>query len=490
MSIFGRIRSYTKTRRGGATCFSAAIIGTGLLLCTSTGSWMTMPVGAIQPSVSTSTSPDGVSISGSLSQTKLTEGGSGEVYLKLTVAAPEIDVPGEVGASDIVVVLDRSGSMSAAQKMPYAKQAIYSLVSKLNPEDRFALVSFDSHARVDFALAPMTHQNQMMVRRIVSAIRSGSSTNMSEGLERAETILRRFSQNSRRRVILLSDGEANQGKTSPQALSQIARNITGAGGVVSTIGMGLSFNELVMASLADNGMGHYSFLEDVRGLHAILAKDLNESRSLFAESSTIEIELPSDVRLVDAAGYPTHLRGANRIAIDSGQLVGGVERQITLSLQVPTRRVAEFEIAPIKFSYSREGALTTLPGSGGFALAVLPAERHEEAIASIDDEVLKSTWVGNNLGRMRKDLNTYIREGKKEKARQTIADYSKSLQEAESASGVRIANEELRAELDQIQSDIDDAFVGTPSAQQSKQSRLGKTLHLKARAEQRVVVTK
>lgn len=490
MSIFKRITNYTKTRRGGATCFSAAVIGTGLLLCTSRAAWVVTPAVTPLPLNGTSVSDDGVGVTASLSQTKLVAGYGGEVYLKFGVSVPKIDESSAPAASDVVVVLDRSGSMSAAQKMPYAKAAIYRLISELGPQDKFALVSFDSYARVDFALAPMTDVNRRQVQRIVSSIRPGSSTNMSGGMEQAQSILRRYSTNNRRRVILLSDGEANAGKTSPQALSQIARDISGAGGVVSAIGMGLSFNEIVLSGIADNGMGHYSFLEDVRGLQDILAKDLMDSRSQFAKSSMFEITLPEGVTLMDAAGFPVHLKGGRRFAIETGQLIGGVERFITLSLNVPTRHEGEFNIGPVHFVYSRDGEQITLPVGESFALAVVSPEQRGEAIASIDNELFKNTWAQNNLGRMRKDFNSYVREGKKEEAQKAIASYGQALRQAEEVSGVALMDTEISAELDQMKADLDDAFVGSPTAQQSKQSRLGKLMHLKSLSEQRLSTSK
>ena len=84
---------------------------------------------------------DGVTFSGTLSQTKLVQGGNGVMYLDLSITTPSATLsPSRVKASDIVVVLDRSGSMAAENRLPYAKEAVRRLVRQLQADDRFALI--------------------------------------------------------------------------------------------------------------------------------------------------------------------------------------------------------------------------------------------------------------------------------------------------------------------------------------------------------------
>jgi Ca-activated chloride channel homolog len=204
---------------------------------------------------------DGVTFSGTLSQTKLVQGGSGVMYLDLSITTPAATLsPSSVKASDIVVVLDRSGSMAAENRLPYAKEAVRRLVRQLPADDRFALITFDAVAVVDTELTPVTDTARERIVRRVHAIQPGSSTNIGDGLLKARALLQGNAGEHSRKVILLSDGEANVGIVDPQELTKIATSFTEHSAVLSTIGMGLGFNETLMAALADYGMGHYAYL--------------------------------------------------------------------------------------------------------------------------------------------------------------------------------------------------------------------------------------
>ncbi len=133
---------------------------------------------------------DGVTFSGTLSQTKLVQGGNGVMYLDLSITTPAATLsPSSVKASDIVVVLDRSGSMAAENRLPYAKEAVRRLVRQLQADDRFALITFDSVAVVDTELTPVTDAVRERIVRRVNAIQPGSSTNISDGLLKARALL-------------------------------------------------------------------------------------------------------------------------------------------------------------------------------------------------------------------------------------------------------------------------------------------------------------
>src|SRR5262249_10976084 len=110
---------------------------------------------------------DGVTFSGTLSQTNLVQGSNGVMYLDLSITTPAATLsPSSVKASDIIVVLDRSGSMAAENRLPYAKEAVRRLLRQLQADDRFALITFDSVAVVDTELTPVTDAaRERIVRR-------------------------------------------------------------------------------------------------------------------------------------------------------------------------------------------------------------------------------------------------------------------------------------------------------------------------------------
>src|SRR5215470_6238781 len=132
------------------------------------------------------------------------------------------------------------------------------------------------------------------------------------------------------------------GIVDPRALSQLAASFAGHGAVLSTIGMGLGFNETLMASLADYGMGHYAYLEHLAKLAAILEQDMHDARQVFASASNLEMTLGDGVTVTDVGGYPIDLTTQpGSIRVMTGQLLGGAKKHFVVTLTVPTHRVGE-----------------------------------------------------------------------------------------------------------------------------------------------------
>ncbi len=246
-----------------------------------------------------------VSLHAELSQTKLVQGQDGTVYVNLHIQTPEMRTcPFGKTATDIVVVLDRSPSMMAANKWPYAKAAVLELLSQLDASDRLGLVAFDRYAAVYSELVAVTPAARQRLTHVVQNMTVGSATNIGDGLLHAKTLMENSPSQRVKKMLLLSDGETNTGITDPNALARLASEISDQPIVLSTIGMGLGFNESLMATLADHGMGNYSYLEHLETLGHILAKDLDDTRRIYAESSELRLHLPDGVKLEDAAGYP------------------------------------------------------------------------------------------------------------------------------------------------------------------------------------------
>jgi Ca-activated chloride channel family protein len=135
-------------------------------------------------------------------------------------------------------------------------------------------------------------------------------------------------------VILLSDGLANQGITDPHRLQSIARKQRDHAISLSTIGVGLEYNENLMVGLSENGGGNYYFLESSRNLASVLRKEFDRLGDVMAQNVTIELHLGRGVRLLDAIGYEHSVNG-HTVSIPVGDLYGADSRDITLELEVP-----------------------------------------------------------------------------------------------------------------------------------------------------------
>lgn len=422
---------------------------------------------------------DGLTLTGRLSQTKLVQGENGTVYLDLEIKAPAPATAAPTRkATDMIVVLDHSGSMAAENRLPFAQQAVVELLGQLTPEDRFALVVFDSQAAVASELTSVTDRERERLLQAVRAIEPGSGTNLGAGILKAEALAARASTDRNRRVLLLSDGEANEGITSPIELGGLAGRMSEHGLILSTIGMGLGFNESLMSSLADHGMGTYAFLEHLGGLAPILSRNLDDARNVYAEKSALEIELAPGVALLDAGAYPIAPLSPNLMRVPTGHILRGARRGLTLTFHAPTGALGATALATVHLRYqTATGPGTLALGREPLSAEVLPAERRQEAQASVDEPVMKSSWLSNNLGRLKSAYRDAIASGDPGKAAAAIGLYQREAERAEDALGMSIVDEKTRSELKTMKRDLDDAFSGPPAEQAPKQSRLAKEAH-------------
>ena len=413
-----------------------------------------------------------------LSQNKLVQHGANTVFVDVTLIPPEINNRhSQQRASDIIIVLDRSGSMSEAKKMSYAKAAIWDILGQLNENDRFALVSFANNALVQSSLVHVTGGTRGYLNNLVSSIQSAGGTNMGEGLNAALGLLENNHSDRARKILLLSDGQANQGIIQPEQLAQIAARVTHYGAVLSSIGMGLGFNENLMAKLADYGMGHYSYLEDLSGLPAILARDLEDTRNIYASSSLLEIKLGDGIKLIDAGGYPITYTGTATIKIATGQMLANTSKHFVMTFTVPTANIGSVSLAELRLKYQVQGQqLQAQVNPETLLLTVIAPEFRIQAQQSIDKQVYKNSWLENNLGRMKKQLSQWIREGKKDKAKKVISEYRQEMDAAAVASNISLATPEVEGKLEEMEKQLDDAFTGNDLDQQVKRNRAAKSM--------------
>jgi Ca-activated chloride channel family protein len=489
-SLTQRLRFFGDSTRVGLIAFGSLALVTAAAIFYSQGPRATpqpLPLSATPSQTSQLQGPGGMKLKTALSQTKLTQGSQGAVYLSLELEPPSTPITDSARKpTDMIVVLDHSPSMGADNKMPFAKQAVIDLLSRLNPEDRFGLVIFDSDAKVLSPLQPVTPAERERLVSMVKGIDLGSGTNIGDGLIKAKELALVNPSDRNRKMLLLSDGETNTGITDPGELNNLARSVNQNGLVLSAIGMGLGFNEVLMTALADHGMGTYAYLERLDGLGEILARDLNDSRKVYARSSEIELRLAPGVSLIDAGGYPITQKPGNEISIPVGQVLSGIKRTLTLSFNVTTANLGELPLADLRYRYQlAEGPAELKLDKQQLVLAVLPREQQKEALASVNKPVMQETWLSNNLGRLKSAYRDAVVSGRKDKAKESLDRYQQEVKKTESALGAAIMNEPTRAELKAMERELDDAFVGAPAEQSLKQNRLGKKAHADALEKQR-----
>ena len=251
---------------------------------------------------------------------------------------------------NIALVIDRSGSMSG-DKIVKAREAALEAVRRLSPDDIVALVVYDTTVQT---LVPAQRVgNGRRLEQAICGIEVGGNTALHGGVSRGAAEVRRHMEDRRyvNRVILLSDGLANVGPSSPEDLGRLGASLVKEGISVTTIGLGLGFNEDLMTRLAQCSDGNTYFVEHSNDLPRIFAAELGDVLSVIARRVIIQIDFPAGVRPLKFIGRDGIIRG-QRAELSLNQLYGGQEKFALVEVEVPaTKAGTELEIARARVSY-------------------------------------------------------------------------------------------------------------------------------------------
>lgn len=317
--------------------------------------------------------------------------GGGTVFLHLTVQTPSIERPAR-RPLNLAVVLDRSGSMGDERKIQYAKSALNSLIDQLSPDDLLSVVIYDDIVEV---LRPASKVgNRHGIRKLLERIEPRGSTNlgggMIKGLEQASKYASRRYVN---RVILLSDGLANEGITDPHELGGIARRYRERSISVTTMGVGLDYNENLMVSLAEYSGGNYYFIESPHSIAHILRREFKDLSMILAQNAILELRSGHGVEIVDVIGYSWNIVG-DRCEISLGDLMAGRSQDIIVELRLPE---GSGLVTVARGSMSYEVQESSLRTPAEFSVAVTytgdqnAVERHRDLETQAKADVAVST---------------------------------------------------------------------------------------------------
>ena len=254
---------------------------------------------------------------------------------------------------DLMLTLDKSGSMRG-DKLRDSKTAAMNLVDQLRPDDRVTLISYSSSVNMSRTFEMNTAGKQALKQRIMGVV-SGGSTALGPALFRAFDTLRARRDTGRvRHVILMSDGRANVGVSDPAVIGARAANAFKSGISVSSIGVGLDYNEDLMTQVADMGGGRYHFIEKSELIAEILTGELNGIAGTVARDVNLAFENRDGIRLEKAFGYPVS-HEAGRSTVRVGFMLASQKRDIMLELVVPPRSGLDigsaFDIGQIALTY-------------------------------------------------------------------------------------------------------------------------------------------
>ncbi|HUH05791.1 MAG TPA: VWA domain-containing protein [Kofleriaceae bacterium] len=248
---------------------------------------------------------------------------------------------------NLALVLDRSSSMSG-DKFEKAKEAALLVVDRLQPNDVISVISYDS--TVEVLVPAIKAEERDFIRQRIQALTPRGSTALFAGVSYGIEEVAKFLDPKRvNRIILLSDGQANIGPSSPNELARLGQ-VAGKQGIsISTIGLGVGYNEDLMTQLAMASDGNHAYARTAEDLVAIFQHELGDIMSVVAQDVEVEIIFEDGVIPVRSLYREATING-NKVRLSLNQLYAKQEKFALLEVKVPagkadtTRRVASVDV--------------------------------------------------------------------------------------------------------------------------------------------------
>lgn len=279
------------------------------------------------------------------------------VFVKVGLTGFKLDAKDKRAPVNVAIVLDKSGSMQG-DKLAKAKDAAIAAIERLGSDDIVAVVAYDSIVQV---IVPATKlSDKQSVIQQVRRIEAGGSTALFAGVSKGADELRKFlSKNCVNRVILLSDGLANVGPKSPAELGALGASLMKESISVSTMGLGLDYNEDLMTKLALCSSGNHVFIEHADNLVRLFHHEFNDVLSVVAQEVAVEIRLAAGVRAVRVLNVEAEING-QQVITQLNQLYSEQEKYVMLEVEVPATRAGNSrDVAEVRISYANMQTKTT-----------------------------------------------------------------------------------------------------------------------------------
>lgn len=283
-------------------------------------------------------------------QSKLLVGADGQTYVGLWIDAPNTVATGPRAPMDLALVVDTSGSMSG-DKIRNAQIAASSMIASLSDGDIVSLYAFSVGAQQVSPPTVVSGQTRPLLQSMTQQLVAGGGTNMWAGIEAGEnTVMQAPPTHTVRRVVVISDGQANIGPSSNEELGNLAARGTEYGTQITAIGVGLDYNEHTLGALAVRSSGRMYHLEQPSQMSAILESETQLLGRTVASGAYIELD-PAPGVVIDPTENVRLDRVSGRLRIPLGTVHAGQHREILLRARVATTQVGMHPIGRASMVY-------------------------------------------------------------------------------------------------------------------------------------------
>ncbi|MCB9755787.1 MAG: VWA domain-containing protein [Myxococcales bacterium] len=312
---------------------------------------------------------------------------------------------------NLVFLIDVSGSMESADKLPMLKRAMRKLVRQLGPRDRVSIVVYAGASGV--VLNPTSGANNLKINAALARLKAGGSTNGGQGIQLAYDLARKtFKKGGINRVILATDGDFNVGISSRGELERLIERERESGVYLTVLGFGTgNVKDSQMEMLADKGNGNYAYIDSDRESQKVLVDELGATLVTIAKDVKIQVEFnPAEVESYRLVGYENRAladRDFNDDTKDAGE-IGSGHTVTALYEVVPRGQGARPGVDPLRYQEGRDlsaaadsGELMHLklrykqPDGDRSTLVTFPVRDHDRALAQTSDNFRFSASVAS-----------------------------------------------------------------------------------------------
>jgi Ca-activated chloride channel family protein len=276
-------------------------------------------------------------------------------------------------ASNLVFLIDVSGSMDAPNRLPLVKDGLKALVRQLGENDRVAIVTYAGESGVALPSTNCTEKERIL--SVIDSLHAAGSTNGGAGIQTAyATAKENFIKGGVNRVILATDGDFNVGISNPNELVAMIETLSGSGVFLTALGYGMgNLKDAMLQRLADKGNGNYAYIDTAEESRKVLIEQMHGTLVTVAKDVKFQVEFnPAQTDSYRLIGYEKRALAAqdfNNDAKDAGEV--GAGHTVTAFYEIaPTNRALQTGIDPLKYQ-TRELEPATPPVAGSPELFTL-----------------------------------------------------------------------------------------------------------------------
>ena len=290
-----------------------------------------------------------VRLEAGLAQPVMLAGQKNKAHLRVSLFGEKAQATGPRPDANVCIAIDRSGSMHAGNKMAAARDGARSALAKLRDSDYVSVVAYDSV--VEVVVPARNASDRAAIEAGIAGVGARGGTALFAGVVKCAGEVRKFASKNRvNRIILLSDGQANEGPSSPAQLGALGASLAAEGISVATVGLGVDYNEDLMVELALRSDGSHAFVQHAADLARFLDQELGMVAAVVARDVEVKVRGAAGAHPLRVIGRRADVVGQT-VTTTLGKINGGRQHVFVVEMDVDAmqagskRTVADVEIA-------------------------------------------------------------------------------------------------------------------------------------------------